>query len=904
MHAITAVPPRALNAYQADIWLAGSAAPAGHAQFNAVVSERLSGEIDVPLLRSCLERALNRNDAFSLRFDERDGVPVQWVHDEPAVVAVLDFSGHPDPAAAITAWRDESFHRGFALRQERMYEAALLLEGPGTAYLYLRVHHLLVDGWALNEARQQVWADYEHALVTGESTDVLAPAYLGSSAAATPMAGHRPGDGHRADVEYYRDALAGVEPALFKHIPLPGESARFSGRRSFTVPVDVVAGIKRAGCSVFPYVAAVFATYLSRVHGVDDVVLGVPFLNRHSVLDRRTVGRFANTLPLRVAVDPDLPLARLAGRIRETIGELKAHERLPLSEIVSAAGGPRRLFDVRLSYLNPPQSRQYPQSPQIPGVRRDAVMSVPLHGGEALSVVIRTAEDSGELVVDLDYALDVFDADLPIDGLVRQLRSLVCAGVEQPGSALGDLPLLSWTERAKTLQLGRGTEVEFAQDETLAGLFAGRAARNPGRVALRGDDPVTYAELDEASGRVSCGLLARGVQPEDRVAVLVPRGPELLPALLGVLKAGAAYVLVDPGQPAERIRYLLENSRAAMVLTGDGVPGQGVSSVPVSELLAEVQDRPEILDAVPEAENLAYVLYPSDSQERPKGVMVEHRSVVNRLAWMQSRYPIGENDVLLQKTPVSFDASVRELFWWAVEGASLALLPPGGERDPRVIAGAVAAHGVTVLEFVPSMFGPFLDLFEKEPALREQVRSLRLVVCSGEALPPAYVTRFGRLFGAGGPKLVNLYGPAEATGDVSYHDCAADGPVSRVPIGRPIDNLALYVLDPRGEAQPPGVAGELWIGGAGVARGYLDHPDLTAERFVDDPCTPGGRLYRTGDLVRWLADGELEYLGRLDGEETSQGNRAELDALVDVPEARDPAAAGNRTEVRGTQLVA
>jgi amino acid adenylation domain-containing protein len=864
MHAITAVPPLALTAYQADVLRAESAAPAGGSQCTAVVSERLSGEIDVPLLRSCLRRALSRNDVFSLRLDEHDGVLVPVILDEPPAVRVLDFSGQSDPAAASAAWREEALHRGFALRGERLYEATVLLEGERDAYLHLRVHQLLVDGWALNEILGQVWADYEHALVAGESTDVVGLAYRGSSAALRPS----DGDGYRSDAEYYRHALAGVEPALFTH----GESARRGGIRSFTVPAEVVAGIERAGCGAFPYLAAVFAAYLARVHGVEDVVLGTPFLNRHSALDRRTVGRFENTLPLRVAVDPELPLTALAEAVRETLGELKTHERLPLGEIVSAADGPRRLFDVTLSDLRFPD-----QGPQIPGLRRHAVAQTPPRGGEALSVVVRAAEDSGELVVDLACAPGVFDQDLPIDAVAGQLEALVRAGVSQSGAALGDLPLLSWADRARTLRLGRGAEAEYARDETLAGLFADRAARNPGRIALHGGNPVTYAELDEASERVACGLRARGVLPEDRVAVLVPRGPGLLPVLLGVLKAGAAYVPIDPADSAGRIGYLLEDSRPAMILTGDGVPGQGAASVPVTELVAGFQDGTEIPDAVPEAGSLAYVLYGSGSE----GVMVEHRSVVNRLAWLQKRYPLGEGDVLLQTASVALDASVRELFWGVVEGAGLALLPPGGERDPRAIVDAVAAHGVTVLQLAPSVLDSLLGLLEAELVLRGKVRSLRSVFCGGEALPPAHVTRFARLFGADGPELVNLYGPAE-TGDVAYHDCATGRPSNRVPIGRPADNLALYVLDPRGEAQPPGVAGELWIGGAGIARGYLGRPDLTEERFVDDPCTPGERLYRTGDLVRWLADGELEYLGRREG-------RAEAAATAAVP-----------TQVRGT----
>lgn len=273
---------------------------------------------------------------------------------------------------------------------------------------------------------------------------------------------------------------------------------------------------------------------------------------------------------------------------------------------------------------------------------------------------------------------------------------------------------------------------------------------------------------------------------------------------------------------------------------------------------------------------------------------------------------LGDNDVLLQKTPVSFDVSVWELFWWAVEGAAVALLPPGGQQDPREILRTIRVQRVSAVHFVPSMLGPFLDLLQVIPEGREGVSSLRYVFCSGEALPPARVEQFNSIFGISGAEcpvqLVNLYGPTEATVDVSYYDCPADPArtVARVPIGRPIDNTRLYVLGADDRPQPVGVAGELCIGGAGVARGYLDRPELTAEKFIADPFLPGGRLYRTGDLARWLADGTLEYLGRIDGQVKIRGNRVELGevagALCAVPGVRDALVVDHTTAARGTHL--
>jgi len=342
-----------------------------------------------------------------------------------------------------------------------------------------------------------------------------------------------------------------------------------------------------------------------------------------------------------------------------------------------------------------------------------------------------------------------------------------------------------------------------------------------------------------------------------------------------VLKAGAAYVPVDPGYPTERIEFLLADSRPAAVI-GDG-------PLPRSDTATA---------AVAGTGRLAYVIYTSGSTGRPNGVMVEHRSVVNRLRWMQRAYPLDARDTLLQKTPTSFDVSVWELFWWSLAGARLAVPPPGAEKDPRELLRAVAEYRVTVLHFVPAMLGPFLDLLVSDPLLVDRCASLRLVFSSGEALTPELVRRFHRVLGRlpEPPRLVNLYGPTEATVDVSHFACPAT-PGDLVPIGKPVDNTQLYVLDRWGNAQPTGVAGELHIGGVQVARGYLDRPDLTRSRFLDDPFTPGGRLYRTGDIVRLLSDGNLEYLGRADAQVKIRGNRVEtgevVSALRTVPGVQD-----------------
>ncbi|MEU5431384.1 amino acid adenylation domain-containing protein [Streptomyces olivoreticuli] len=913
-------PPRIfpLTSYQRDIWAAESHAPGDH-QFNVVIHERLDGRADLEVLRRCLTGVLRRNEAFSLRFDELDGVPGQWVEGagaDPAGSAAewveyLDFSGEADPRAACAAWRERSFTRPFPLRRARLFTAAVLRESESVAHLFLNAHHLIVDAWAANQVSLQTWADYDRA--TRGGTDGAQP---DGTAAPSPLDtlatedAYRASEAHEQDRAFHRQALDGVVPALFTRAAAHrAEREQRSGRHTFTVEAALVERIRKGGSSPFSFIAAAFATYFSRVHRADEIVLGVPFRNRRTDHELRTVGQFANNLPLRVAVPADATLHELAGRVRQATDASKGHERLALGDVLRAlpatGTGSRQLFDITLSYLRHPR-------PQVPHAPAESVIHAPVHVPDALSVQIHAFEDDTDLRIDLDYARDVFDEDFPVEAVAAHLHALITGGVEQEDRPAVTLPVLSDAERAGLTTTGQGPLVPYASDRTLHDLVEEQAARTPDRVAIAADGTsagLTYAELDARANQLARALRAEGVRPDDRVAVLMRRAPRTLVALLGVLKSGGAYVPVDPGYPAERIEFLLQDSRAKVVLVaGDSPEPQVAEDVRVLRV-DDLLDGPEgPLEPVATSRNLAYVIYTSGSTGRPKGVMVEHHSVVNRLAWMQSRYPVGEGDVLLQKTPISFDVSVWELFWWAIEGAGLALLPVGGEKDPRGILDTLAGQRVTVMHFVPSMLGPFLDLLDDAPELRERAASLRYVFCSGEALPAARVEQFNRIFGGeSAPKLVNLYGPTEATVDVSYFDCPADGPVHRVPIGRPVDNTRLYVLDAHGGLQPVGVPGELCIGGVQVARGYLERPELTAEKFTDDPFTPGGRLYRTGDLARRLADGNIEYLGRIDGQVKIRGNRVELGEvqhhLAKVAGVRDAVVVDRTSPARGTHLV-
>ncbi|MEO3777997.1 amino acid adenylation domain-containing protein [Micromonospora sp. B11E3] len=897
--------PVPLTAHQQDIWAAHSRFPELN-QFNCFIYDRYTGEVDLALLADCLVRAVERNDALQLRFDERDGEPYQWRQAWTPEVEVVDLRDAPDPAAACAEWMRESFCHPFDLRRDPLIQLRILRETDTVTYAYVQYHHILTDAWGINLYMWQVRTDYAHVLRTGAPAPLDPPSYL---AYAERERGYPDSPEYGAARDFFRTYLDGAEPALFGRRAPNG--ARRSVTETFLIRREVIDRIRARGESPFGFVSAAISLYLSRVLRADEVILGVPVANRLDATERDVVGHFANTLPMRLAPSPDKTMRELVAEVRSATRALKRHERFSLGSLLRAlrrhgAGHPQ-LFDVTLSYMrwSPPV--------EIPGLRYRTVAQNPPHDLDTLAVLVNEMDEVSDVAVEVGYAVDVFDDDLPPAAVAGHLSAIIEQAAAAPDAPLRTIDMLSDAERHTVLHAHNDTAAPFPDQATLPGLIAGQTARAPERVALvdQFGAETTYAELDAWTGHLAAALRSAGVRPGHRVAVLARRGPQLVAAVQAAQRAGAAYVPVDPDHPPARVAYLLADSRPTAVLVGDDV---AVPDLPQGCAVHRVgRPGPAAGPAAPTgptADDLAYVIYTSGSTGRPKGTMVEHRSVVNRLTWMQRKYPIGADDVLLQKTPATFDVSVWELFWWALAGARLALLPPGAEKDPREILHHVAERRVTVIHFVPAMLGPFLDLLDGSPELAARAASLRYVFCSGEALPPARVEQFNRIFaGASAPLLVNLYGPTEATVDVSWYDCPTGaGPVERVPIGRPIDNIRLYVLGPGDLPQPVGVPGELCVSGVGVARGYLDRPELTAERFGTDPFVPGQRLYRTGDLVRRLADGTLEYLGRLDGQVKIRGNRVELgeveQAYAALPAVRDVVVVDRQAPGRGTHLVA
>jgi surfactin family lipopeptide synthetase A len=438
---------------------------------------------------------------------------------------------------------------------------------------------------------------------------------------------------------------------------------------------------------------------------------------------------------------------------------------------------------------------------------------------------------------------------------------------------------------ARIIQFNR-TETTFPDNVTLQELIEAQMDTHASDTAVICDHDkvfgvpsLTYAQLNDKVNQLAHVLRAEGVGPGHVIAMMVERSLAMIIGVLGIVKAGGAYLPVSPDNPRDRIDYMLKDGGVRILL----VHGRTAGRFAFRRLTINLDDsdsyrgstaNPIILN---KPQDLAYVIYTSGSTGKPKGVMIEHRSVVNRLHWMQHAYPIDENDVILQKTPYCFDVSVWELFWWAMQGAKLCFLMPGGERNPLAIVETIKKHHVSFMHFVPSMLNVFLEYLDgKDASVIRRLASVRRVFASGEALTPSHVRKFNDIWSnKTGARLTNLYGPTEATVDVSYFDCPAHNDFENIPIGRPIQNIRLYVIRD-GQQVAIGEAGELCIAGIGLARGYLNNAALTDEKFIDNPARPGERIYRTGDVARWLPDGNIEYLGREDHQVKIRGLRIEL----------------------------
>ncbi|HYH79880.1 MAG TPA: amino acid adenylation domain-containing protein, partial [Longimicrobium sp.] len=650
-----------------------------------------------------------------------------------------------------------------------------------------------------------------------------------------------------------------------------------------------------------------WAQVLARLSGREDVVFGTLLFGRMQGGEGadRVMGPLINTLPVRIGIGAEGAEAAVR-RTHALLADLLRHEHasLALAQRSSGVAAPAPLFTSVLNYRYGGTKR----SPEA-GQAREGVRGIRVQERTNYPVAL-AVDDLGEAFALVAQVAAPAEAERVCRMMHTALERLVEALEASPGRAIGSLDVLPEAERRVVVEEWNRTEAEVRRDVCVHELFEAQVERTPDAVALvyEGEE-VTYAELNARANRLAHHLRDLGAGPEARVGLCVERGIEMVVAVLAVLKAGGAYVPLDPEYPEERLSYMLQDGAPVVLLTQRSLAGRfDGSGVPIEVLGGDASAWTCQPDSNPgrgalTPENLAYVIYTSGSTGRPKGVMNGHRGVVNLLAWGERHWELGAGDALLQRTSLSFDVSVRELFSPLLVGARLVMVRPGGQREVDYLVEVVRLQEVSTMVLTPSQMQAFLE----HPGL-EGCTSLRRIVLGGESLPVGMVAELrARLPGA---RLYHEYGPTEATVTSTARTCGAEGEAPGASIGGPISNTRVYLLDARGEPVPVGVAGELYVGGAGVARGYLGRPELTAERFVPDSFSaePGARLYRTGDLGRWLADGTIEFLGRVDTQVKVRGYRiepGEIEARLLEPEGvREAVVVAHEDEAGSRRLVA
>ncbi|WP_265569225.1 non-ribosomal peptide synthetase, partial [Streptomyces hygroscopicus] len=852
------------------------------ATYNMPMAIRLSGALDHDALRAAVADVVERHESLRTVFGEADGVPYQRVLENVEV----DIPVIPTTESDLPRHLESLAARTFDLTGEAPLHAALLELSPAEHVLSLVLHHIAADGWSVAPLSRDLATAYRaRAVHHSPQWSELPVRYTDYVRWQQELLGsvHEPESVINQQVGYWENALAGIPERLKLPAdrPHPVVATYTGGVVPFTLNADIhrsaVALARETGSTLFMVVQAALAALLHKLGAGTDIPIGSPIAGRTDQALDDLVGVFVNTLVLRTDVSGDPTFRELLERVRETDLAAYAHQDVPFEHLVEVLSPTRSLSHHPLFQVLLAAEDIDPELIDLPGLRSTLR---PVGTGTAkfdLSLSYRerhTTEEGSPAGIDcrIEYSADLFD-QATAERIAAHLSRLLEEAVRQADRPLRTLDILMASERQRIVGDWNATAYESAgHGLTLKDLLEEQAARTPERIALAFEDSeLTYADLHARADRLASLLTRRGAGPERVVAVAVPRSTDLVVALLAVLKSGASYVPLDPDDPAERTAFVLDDAQPVLLLVTEETSAllSGIGSGPGRILLDSPETRALLAGSEADHErpedvssagallphHPAYVIYTSGSTGRPKGVLISHEGIVNRLLWMQAEYGLTREDRVLQKTPSSFDVSVWEFFWPLITGAGLVVARPGGHKDPAYLADVIEDHRVTTAHFVPSMLRAFLS----QPAAAT-CTSLRQVICSGEALTADLAQSFSAALGI---PLHNLYGPTEASVDVTHHTCPPQAGDAHPPIGRPIWNTRVYVLDAGLAPVPVGVVGELYLAGVGLARGYLGRPGLTAERFVACPFgAVGERMYRTGDLVRWNGAGELEYLGR------------------------------------------
>ncbi len=835
---------------------------------------RWRGRIDKDALQAALDEAMQRHEILRTEFRIVEGTPLQVVQSSVRLgIDSVDLRQLQASDREAVARAEQALHRPFDLADGPIFRATLFHLSEDEQIFFLSTHRIVCDEASLKILLSELYADYE-ARLNGKSRT--------TSVAGTQYHDVASVDASASDISYWTKCLAGAPSTVdlpVDHSRPPVQTfgvARQQMRLTPALANRLQTLSQNQGVTRFTGLFAAFSVLLSRYARQEDLVLGTRVSGRERPELEHVIGPLENMVALRGDLSGDPTFADLLRRLHEVVEGALGHQGVPFETVVRELRLERDMsrhpvFQVMLAM------KETTAAESEPAVKLFEVN----RASEQFDLLVEFAEEENDLDARFSFNTDLFDP-ATITRMMEHFRILLEAAVESPDTRISAMPLLSEAERHQLLVEWNDTRVAYPRDIPLHKLIEEQVEKSPDSTALVYEaERLTYRELNDRANQLAHHLRKNGIGPDVLVAVCAERSLELVLALLATMKAGGAYVPFDPEYPKDRLEAMLQDASPRVMLTQshllDRLPAGAERIFCLDRDWTALQsESTENLPAVVGGKNLAYAIYTSGSTGRPKGVPNVHEGIVNRLLWMQDMYQLTGKDRVLQKTPFSFDVSVWEFFWPLLTGATLVVARPGGHRDSAYLVNLIAEQKITTLHFVPSMLSIFL-----ETAGLERCSSVRQVFASGEALPFDLQQRFFERLTA---QLHNLYGPTEAAVDVTYWPCRPNNQQSIVPIGRPIANTQIYILDPQLQPVPIGVPGELHIGGIGLARGYLNRPDLTAEKFIPDPFSdiPGARLYKTGDLARFLVDGNIEYIGRTDFQVKLRGLRIELGEIEAV----------------------
>ncbi|MBB6716466.1 non-ribosomal peptide synthetase, partial [Clostridium gasigenes] len=855
--------------------------------YNIHCGFRIYGDLKIDLLQEAIKEVGMDQESLRTRFQYIDNELMQVV--EPNFIEkikYIDLSNVDSEKIEDELQRvsKEESYKAFDLENEALVRFILIETAPKERLFIIVIHHIIFDGWSMGVFYKNLSEKYnslcngKHSLNKEKTVQYADYANWQRKELSK----------NKLDKQfsYWKNKLQNID----QNVEFPPDKKRPSMITSngnvvfFELDNDIVKSLRKysakCNCTVNTILLSTFKCLVYKYTKQNNITIGTAVANRKVDGIENIIGFFVNTIVLNTEIDGDMKFPQLLEKVRDTTLEAYDNEDFPFDQLVEKINPLRDssrnpFFQLMFTYQNTPKSKVELQDLRVEeyalGSRRSAV-----------DITLNIEENGNRIFGVFEYNSDLFYEET-IQRICNQFKLILKDVLSDDDKIIDDISILNEEEENIILNKFNDTYVEYDKTKTVVDMFEEQVEKTPNNIAVVFEnEAITYKKLNERANSLARVLIGKGVGPDDIIGIMVERSINMIVGIMAIVKAGGAYLPIDPEYPKDRIEYILNNSEAKIILIQNRFKERIKQEIVICDVDDEQLYKGNIhnLKRIANENNLAYVIYTSGTTGKPKGVMIEHGSIMNRINWMQRKYNISSNDVILQKTTYTFDVSVWEVFWWSFVGATVRLLIPGGEKDPNIIAKNIKEGKVTVIHFVPSMFNVFMEYIISENKTRD-INSLEKVFTSGEELKSEQSNLFNEKIGKlNNTKLVNLYGPTEAAVDVTYYDCKENEEV--VPIGKPIDNIRLYIVDKNKCLIPIGVVGELCISGVGLARGYLNNEKLTEEKFVDNPHEIGQKMYKTGDLAKWLPDGNIEYLGRIDEQVKIRGFRIELGEITNV----------------------